>query len=63
MPLKEPSHLYSEEIVQALLSITHGRMDNALDILKSAACFAIKRGTERITEDMLRRAGDNLWGY
>lgn len=63
LPLEEPSQLYSEEMVKALLSITHGRMDNTLYLLKGAACFAIKHGVERITEDMLRRAGKNIWGY
>lgn len=63
LPLKEPSNLYSEEMVRLLLGMTNGRMDKILDIIRSAACYAIKLGTERVTEDMLQRANRNLWGY
>ena len=63
LPLKEPSNLYSEEIVRLLLGMTNGRMDKILDIIRSAACYAIKLGTERVTEDTLQRANRNLWGY
>lgn len=63
LPLRERSNLYSEEMVKTLLAMTNGRMDKTLDIIRSAACYAIKLGTERITEDTLQRAYKNLWGY
>ncbi|WP_366299720.1 TniB family NTP-binding protein [Pseudomonas atacamensis] len=63
LPLKEPSNLYSEEMVKSLLIIAGGRMDKTLEIIRSAACYAVKLGVERITLDMLERAAKNPWGY
>ncbi|MFL1491076.1 TniB family NTP-binding protein [Pseudomonas antarctica] len=63
LPLREPSCLYSEQMVKSLLAITNGRMDKTLDLLRSAACYAVKLGTEQITPEMLHRAAQNPWGY
>ena len=63
LPLKQPSHLYSEAMVKAILSITNGRMDKTLEIIRSAACYAIKLGVEQVNIDMLQRANMNPWGY
>jgi hypothetical protein len=63
LPLREPSCLYSELMVRSLLAITSGRMDKTLDLLRSAACYAVKLGTEQITPEMLHRAAQNPWGY
>lgn len=63
LPLKEPSHLYSEEMVRTLLSMTDGRMDRTLDIIRSAACYAVKLGVEHVNLDTLQRANRSLWGY
>lgn len=63
LPLRLPSHLYSEEMVRSILSITYGRMDRTLDLIRSAACYAVKLGVEKIDLDMLRRANKNPWGY
>jgi hypothetical protein len=63
LPLKQPSNLYSEEMVRLLLFLGNGRMDKTLDIIRGAACYAIKMEVERITEDLLQRAALNPWGY
>jgi hypothetical protein len=63
LPLKKPSLLYSEELVKAILSVTYGRMDKTIELIKSAACYAIKSGAEQIDLEMLRRATRNPWGY
>lgn len=63
LPLRLPSHLYSEEMVRSILSITYGRMDKTLELIRSAACYAVKLGVEKVDLDMLRRANKNPWGY
>ena len=63
LPLRKPSCLYSEEMVSAILSITSGRMDKTVEIIRSAACYAIKTGVESINLDLLKKAVKNPWGY
>ncbi|CAD2260769.1 hypothetical protein PSEUDT2_04068 [Stutzerimonas stutzeri] len=63
LPLRLPSYLYSEEMVRSILSITYGRMDKTLELIRSAACYAVKLGIEKVDLDMLRRANKNPWGY
>lgn len=63
LPLKQPSHLYSEEMVGTILSMSNGRMDKTLELIRAAACYAIKMGGEKMDVDMLRRANKNPWGY
>lgn len=63
LPLKRPSRLYSEEMVKAILALTFGRMDKTIDLIRSAACHAIKSGVEFIDVDMIGRAAKNPWGY
>lgn len=63
IPLKNPSCLYSEEMVGKILSITAGRMDKTVDLIRGAACYAIKLGIESITVEMLDKAAKNPWGY
>lgn len=63
LPLRLPSHLYSEEMVKSILSITYGRMDKTLELIRSAACYAVKLGVEKIDLDMLQCAKKDPWGY
>lgn len=63
LPLRLPSQLYSEEMLRSILSITYGRMDKTLELIRGAACYAVKLGVEKIDLDMLRRANKNPWGY
>lgn len=63
LPLRLPSHLYSEEMVRSILSITYGRMDKTLELIRSAACYAVKLGVEKIDLDMLQCANKDPWGY
>lgn len=63
LPLQKPSNLYSEEIVKTLLSITYGRMDKTVNLIRSAACYAVKLGAEQINSEILHRAAKNPWGY
>lgn len=63
LPLQQPSHLYSEEMVRLIISITNGRMDKTLELIRGAACYAVKLGVEKVDLDMLRRANKNPWGY
>lgn len=63
LPLRNPSRLYSEEMVKTILSISNGRMDKTLELIRSAACYAVKSGAEQVDPEMLRRANRNIWGY
>ncbi|SDS21163.1 TniB family NTP-binding protein [Pseudomonas oryzae] len=63
LPLQKPSNLYSEEMVKSILSIAYGRMDKTLELIRSAACYAVKLGAEQINLEMLHRAAKNPWGY
>jgi hypothetical protein len=50
-------------MVSAILSITAGRMDKTVEIIRSAACYAIKMGVEAINLDLIKKAVKNPWGY
>ncbi|MCE4072373.1 MULTISPECIES: TniB family NTP-binding protein [Pseudomonas] len=63
LPLRTASKLYSEEMVHQILVSTTGRMDKILELIKSAACYALKEGVEYIDIDFLRRAARDPWGY
>ncbi|PWY36410.1 TniB family NTP-binding protein [Pseudomonas sp. RW409] len=63
IPLKRPSLLDSEEITGFLLERTGGRMDSVVRMIRSAACYAIRSGEEKITVDLMRKAYSNPWGY
>jgi hypothetical protein len=63
LPLRKPSYLYSGEIVGVLLDIASGRMDKTVDLVRSAACFAIKSGAESIDRELIIKAATNPWGY
>lgn len=63
LPLKKASHLYSEEMVRAILAITSGRMDKTIELLRSSACYAIRGGGESIDMECLRRAAKGPWSY
>lgn len=63
LPLQLPSHLYSEEIVMEIIHLTNGRMDKTLELIRGAACYAVKLGVEKVDLDMLGRAKSNPWGY
>ncbi|WP_085702122.1 TniB family NTP-binding protein [Pseudomonas sp. B15(2017)] len=63
LPLKAPSHLYSAEMVKNILAITSGRMDKIIELLRSAACYAIKQNQEVIDINCLQCAAKSPWGY
>ncbi|MGQ7819226.1 TniB family NTP-binding protein [Pseudomonas sp. LFM046] len=63
IPLKLPSLLDSEEITGFLLERTGGRMDSVVQIIRSAACYAIRSGEEKITLSLMRKAYSSPWGY
>ncbi|WP_152223624.1 TniB family NTP-binding protein [Pseudomonas sp. SCB32] len=63
LPLRLPSSLDGPEIVSILIEMTSGRMDDVIKIIKSAACYAICSGDERITLENLRLAAASPWGY
>ncbi|WP_122282580.1 TniB family NTP-binding protein [Pseudomonas syringae group genomosp. 3] len=63
LPLKIPSKLYTEDMVKAILAITGGRMDKTVELLRTAACYAVKTGEESISIEGLRRASMGPWGY
>ena len=37
--------------------------NKTLELIRAAACYAIKMGGEKVDVDMLRRANKNPWGY
>lgn len=63
LPLKEPSHLYSQKMVNTLLRLTGGRMDTTIDLIKAAACWAIRNGEEAVTAEWINRASKYPWSY
>lgn len=63
LPLVNPSGLYGQELVSYLLSYTQGRMGGVMDLIKSAASYAIRGGQEKITIDLLDRARLDPMGY
>lgn len=63
LPLKRPSALYSPEIVKFLLNASGGVIGLIIDLIKSAAAYAIFCEEERITIDMLKKAKLSRWGY
>lgn len=63
IPLKKPSYLYSEKMVKAILNATEGRMDKTIELLKSSASYAIRKGVEAIDLECLSLASRNPWGY
>jgi hypothetical protein len=63
LPLRKPSNLDNEELVTYLLAKTLGRMDDVVQILRAAACYAITSGQECITVELLEKAGASPWGY
>lgn len=63
LPLRMPSGLDGPEIVSLLIETTNGRMDDVVKLIKSAACYAICAGDERITLKNLRQAAASPWGY
>ncbi|EJL06831.1 TniB family NTP-binding protein [Pseudomonas chlororaphis] len=63
LPLKEPSNLYSKKMLDTILRLTGGRMDKTIDLIKAAACYAIKNGEEAISAEWLNRASKSPWSY
>lgn len=63
LPLEKPSAIYNKEIVSYLLSHTQGRMATIIEVIKSAASYAIKTKQERITIELLDRARIDPMGY
>ncbi|SDG39026.1 TniB protein [Pseudomonas benzenivorans] len=63
IPLKKPSGLDGPDVISFLLENTGGRMDSIINSIKSAACYAIKSGEERITIGALERAISKPWSY
>ncbi|HBN9750535.1 TniB family NTP-binding protein [Pseudomonas aeruginosa] len=63
LPLRRPSSLDGADVIGFLLENTGGRMDSIMNSIKSAACYAIKSGEERITIDSLAKAISRPWSY
>lgn len=63
LPLREPSELYEKKMVRTILRITHGRMDKVIDLIRSAGCYALKNGKERIDIECLSAAAKDPWSY
>ncbi|WP_282875903.1 TniB family NTP-binding protein [Pseudomonas peli] len=63
LPLRKSSRLDGADVIGFLLENTGGRMDSIMNSIKSAACYAIKSGEERITIDSLAKAISSPWGY
>lgn len=63
LPLRHVSNLDGPEIVGYLLERTGGRMDDVMKIIKSAACYAIRSGEEKITLNNLNKAFSFPWSY
>ncbi|HFL6894504.1 TniB family NTP-binding protein [Pseudomonas aeruginosa] len=63
LPLRRPSSLDGAEVIGFLLENTGGRMDSIINSIKSAACYAIRSGEERITLDSLVKAISMPWSY
>lgn len=54
LPLKEPSDLVEERLAGRILSISEGRLGEISQLLKNAAVYAVREGTERIDEKALK---------
>lgn len=63
IPLREPSFLYQEELIQAILIATGGRMDSVIELIQNAAAYTIKSGKEHIDIEALSKAIANPWLY
>jgi hypothetical protein len=63
IPLREPSFLYQEELMNAILIATGGRMDSVIELIQNAGAFAIKLGKERIDIEILSKTIANPWLY
>ncbi|WP_137821912.1 TniB family NTP-binding protein [Pseudomonas sp. D(2018)] len=63
IPLKHASQLDGAELVGCLLQYTSGRMGGVMQALKSAACYAVSSGEERITPRNIHKAILSPWGY
>jgi len=63
LPLKNPSRLDCAELVGCLLQHTSGRMSSVVGLIKSAACYAVKTGEEKITVKSLNHAASYPWSY
>lgn len=63
LPLREPSLLYSEEVVKFLLNNSDGIMDNVVKIIKHGAILALSVGEERVTLECMRQSMENPWAF
>ncbi|MFV3014506.1 TniB family NTP-binding protein [Pseudomonas sp. KHB2.9] len=63
LPLRKPSRLYDRDKVSAILAITGGRMDNVMNLIRAAGCYALKDGEESITVEHFALASKDPWGY
>lgn len=63
IPLREPSFLYQEKLMNAILVATGGRMDSVIELIQNAAAFAIKLGKEHIDIETLSKTIANPWLY
>ncbi|MEC6742923.1 TniB family NTP-binding protein [Pseudomonas qingdaonensis] len=63
LPLREPSKLYEKDMVRTILQSTHGRMDQVINLVRSAGCYALQSGKEHIDIECLKAAAENEWLY
>jgi hypothetical protein len=57
LPLKKPSLLHSPQIASQIHSLSEGTIGEVSTLVNMAAEYAIRSGTEQITQDILRRCG------
>jgi hypothetical protein len=57
IPLKLSSNLESEALAAVIFDLSDGTIGGIVKLLRSAAAYAIKTGTEKITEDVLKKCG------
>ncbi|MCE1020653.1 hypothetical protein LU640_24265, partial [Pseudomonas monteilii] len=59
--LAMPSRLSSAELSSAIYKKTEGVVGRICDLLKAAGAYAISSGIEKITIEVLERAGKSKW--
>jgi len=57
LPLRQPSSLHSPLLASKLLAMSEGTIGELSGLLNAAATYAIKKGQEQITQDVLNACG------
>ena len=59
LPLEKPSQLDDKQVIQLLMDLSSGLTGKVTTLLAQAAELAIRTKTERITAELIERAGDS----